>query len=234
MVVNLKIRTNYSLRLETPDDGEILIDYSKNLINEEVWDLLLELAKARRVTDYQKAMMSGSPINTTEKRAVLHVALRNRSLDPVLVNGRNVMPDVMSELEHMKIFTKSIQEGKWLGCTGLPISDVVNIGIGGSDLGPLMVTEALKPYSMGLQMHFVSNIDGSHLAEVLKHVNYETTLFIVASKTFTTKETITNATSAKKWLLEKTNDVNMLLITSCLNFIIDDDLFGWGYFRSLR
>lgn len=196
-----------SLRLETPNDGEILIDYSKNLINKEVWKLLLELAKSRRVADYREAMMSGRPINTTEKRAVLHVALRNRSLESVLVDCHSVMPDVIAELEHMKDFTKSILEGEWLGCTGLPISDVVNIGIGGSDLGPLMVTEALKPYSKGLQMHFVSNIDGSHLAEVLKYVNYETTLFIVASKTFTTKETITNAISAKKWLLQKTNDV---------------------------
>lgn len=195
------------MTLQTPSDGEILIDYSKNLINDEIWKQLLQLAKQRNVPEYRDAMMSGKYINTTEKRAVLHVALRNRSLDPILVNCKNVMPDVVAELEHMKIFTKSVLDGEWLGCTGLKMTDVVNIGIGGSDLGPLMVTEALKPFSKGLRMHFVSNIDGTHLAEVLKHVNYETTLFIVASKTFTTKETITNATSAKTWLIKKTKDV---------------------------
>lgn len=197
----------YSLTLTTPTDGDILIDYSKHRIDDEVWKMLLQLAAARKIPLHRDAMMSGKSINTTEKRAVLHVALRNRSQDPILVDCKNVMPDVMAELEHMKTFTTKILEGEWLGCTGLPISDVVNIGIGGSDLGPLMVTEALKPYSKGLQMHFVSNIDGSHLAEVLKSLNYETSLFIIASKTFTTKETITNAISAKQWLLEKTHDV---------------------------
>ncbi|TDG50987.1 hypothetical protein AWZ03_002642 [Drosophila navojoa] len=198
--------SKYSLRLSTPNDGEILLDYSKNRVNEEVWPLLLELAKVRRVEAARDAMFGGQHINITENRAVLHTALRNRGGESVLLDGKDVMPDVRAELAHMKEFTNKVISGVWRGCTGKQITDVVNIGIGGSDLGPLMVTEALKPYGKGLHSHFVSNIDGTHMAEVLKKVNYETTLFIIASKTFTTQETITNATSAKTWLLEHAKD----------------------------
>lgn len=154
-------------------------------------------------------MFSGKKINFTENRAVLHIALRNRSNKPIMVDGKDVMPDVNAVLAHMKEFTNDILSGTWKGYTGQKITDVVNIGIGGSDLGPLMVTEALKAYSQGLGIHFVSNIDGTHMAEVLKKVKPETTLFIIASKTFTTQETITNATSAKKWLLEHAKDVSI-------------------------
>jgi len=196
----------YSLRIPTPCDGEILLDYSKNRIDQDVWGLLLELAKARRVAEARDAMMTGEHINITEDRAVLHIALRNRSNAPICVDGKDVMPDIRAELAHMKEFTNQVLSGVWRGCSGKQITDVVNIGIGGSDLGPLMVTEALKPYCKGLRSHFVSNIDGTHMAEVLKRIEYETTLFIIASKTFTTQETITNATSAKEWLLEHAKD----------------------------
>lgn len=194
------------MKLQTPNDGEILLDYSKNRITEEVWSLLLDLAKARKVTEARDAEFSGVHINITEDRAVLHTALRNRGNAPLLVDGKDVLPDVRAVLKHMKEFTNQVLSGEWKGYTGKKITDVVNIGIGGSDLGPLMVTEALKPYGKGLTSHFVSNIDGTHMAETLRKVNAETTLFIIASKTFTTQETITNATSAKTWLLEKAKD----------------------------
>ncbi|XP_033254743.1 glucose-6-phosphate isomerase-like [Drosophila miranda] len=200
--------SKFSLRLRTPNDGEILLDYSKNRVNDDVWNLLIDLAKSRRVEPARDAMFSGQHINITENRAVLHTALRNRSADAVLVDNTDVMPDVRAELQHMKEFTNKVISGVWRGSTGKQITDVVNIGIGGSDLGPLMVTEALKPYGKGLYSHFVSNIDGTHMAEVLKKVNYETTLFIIASKTFTTQETITNATSAKTWLLDHAKDAD--------------------------
>uniref|UniRef100_D3TME3 Glucose-6-phosphate isomerase n=1 Tax=Glossina morsitans morsitans TaxID=37546 RepID=D3TME3_GLOMM len=193
----------YSIRLRTESDGEILIDYSKNLINDEIMGKLLELAKARRVAEARDAMMSGEFINTTENRAVLHIALRNLDETPILVDCESVMPKVLAELAHMKEFTRRVLSGEWTGCTNKSITDVVNIGIGGSDLGPLMVTEALKHYAKHLRCHFVSNIDSTHLVEVLKKINYETTLFIIASKTFTTQETITNANSAKSWFLEQ-------------------------------
>ncbi|XP_049940554.1 glucose-6-phosphate isomerase [Schistocerca serialis cubense] len=196
----------FSLKIQTPDHGAILIDYSKNRINSEIMGTLLELAKARQVEKARDLMFSGAKINFTEDRAVLHVALRNRSNTPILVDGKDVMPEVNSVLEHMKTFTKQVITGEWKGYTGKPIKDVINIGIGGSDLGPLMVTEALKHYAIGPQVHFVSNIDGTHLAETLKKVNPETTLFIIASKTFTTQETITNATSAREWFLAKAKD----------------------------
>lgn len=199
----------FSLHIQTPNDGEILLDYSKNRITDDVWKLLLDLANVRKVAEARDAMMSGEHINITEDRAVLHIALRNRSPNPILVDSKDVMPDVRAELTHMKEFTNQLISGVWRGCTGKQITDVVNIGIGGSDLGPLMVTEALKPYCKGLRSHFVSNIDGTHMAEVLKKVDYETTLFIIASKTFTTQETITNATSAKTWLLEHAKDVSI-------------------------
>lgn len=193
---------NFSLKLETPDDGPILLDYSKNRLNSEVLGLLFELARARKIEEARDAMFSGQKINFTEGRAVLHTALRNRANTPILVDGKDVMPDVNGVLEHMKQFTNQVLSKEWKGFTGKPIEDVINIGIGGSDLGPLMVTEALKPYHVGPRVHFVSNIDGTHIAETLKKLNPETALFIIASKTFTTQETITNATSAKKWLLE--------------------------------
>lgn len=155
-------------------------------------------------------MFSGEKINRTENRAVLHVALRNRSNTPILVDGKDVMPEVNAVLEKMKTFSEAIISGEWKGYTGKAITDVVNIGIGGSDLGPYMVTEALRPYKNHLNMHFVSNVDGTHIAEVLKKVNPETTLFTVASKTFTTQETMTNAHSARDWFLKAAGDENTL------------------------
>ncbi|XP_015777813.1 PREDICTED: glucose-6-phosphate isomerase-like [Acropora digitifera] len=164
-------------------------------------------AKARGVETLRQKMFSGEKINFTEDRAVLHIALRNRSNKPIMVDGMNVMDDVNRVLTQMRKFTEDVRSGSWKGYTGKPITDVVNIGIGGSDLGPLMVTEALKPYGKdGLHVHFVSNIDGTHLAKTVATLNPETTLFIVASKTFTTIETITNAKSAREWLLKKLKD----------------------------
>ncbi|CAG9859661.1 unnamed protein product [Phyllotreta striolata] len=191
----------FSIKLKTPEDGDILVDFSKNRIDREGLDLLLDLARCRKIEKARELMFNGCKINSTENRAVLHVALRNRCGTPIKVDGKDVMPDVNGVLEHMKDFTCKVLSGEWKGYTEKKITDVVNIGIGGSDLGPLMVTEALKPYSQGLKMHFVSNIDGTHLAEVLKKVNPETVLFIIASKTFTTQETCTNAKSAKDWFL---------------------------------
>lgn len=196
----------FSIRIPTPHDGDILLDYSKNRIDNEALELLLNLARSRNVEKARDAMFTGEKINFTEDRAVLHIALRNRQNRPILVNGKDVTPDVNEVLAHMKEFSQKVISGDWKGYTGKPITDVINIGIGGSDLGPLMVTEALKPYANHLKVHFVSNIDGTHLAEVLKRLNPETALFIIASKTFTTQETITNATSAKNWFLEAAKD----------------------------
>ena len=184
----------------------MLVDYSKNRITEETLSKLLDLAKETQLTDAIKSMFSGEKINRTEDRAVLHVALRNRSNTPILVDGKDVMPEVNAVLEKMKQFSEAIISGSWKGYTGKPITDVVNIGIGGSDLGPFMVTEALRPYKNHLNMHFVSNVDGTHIAEVLKKVNPESTLFLVASKTFTTQETMTNALSARDWFLQTAGD----------------------------
>ncbi|XP_078462595.1 glucose-6-phosphate isomerase-like [Lampetra fluviatilis] len=196
----------FSLLLNT-DDGELLLDYSKNLITPEVMDLLLDLARSRGIEKARDRMFSGEKINFTENRAVLHVALRNRSSKPMVVDGKDVMPDVNAVLDKMRGFCERVRSGQWKGYSGKPISDVVNIGIGGSDLGPLMVTEALKPYSKGgPNSWFVSNIDGTHMAKTLAVLDPETTLFIIASKTFTTQETITNAESAKEWLLKKAGD----------------------------
>ncbi len=180
----------------------ILIDYSKNRINAETVQLLIDLAKETKVDQAIQQMFAGDIINVTEKRSVLHTALRNRSNEPVLVDGKDVMPQINEVLAQMKTFSEKVISGEWKGYTGKEITDVVNIGIGGSDLGPVMVTEALKHYKTRLNVHFVSNIDGTHLAETFKVVNPETTLFIVASKTFTTQETMTNAFTAKQWLLE--------------------------------
>lgn len=182
--------------------NDILLDYSKNRINQKTMSLLNELALERGVKKGIDEMFLGKPINNTEKRSVLHTALRNRSNSPILVNGKDVMPEVNHVLEKMKSFTHKVRSKEWLGYSGKYIKDVVNIGIGGSDLGPLMVTECLKPYSGDLNVHFVSNVDGSHIAETLKGLEPETTLFVVASKTFTTQETLTNARSAKKWFLD--------------------------------
>ena len=185
--------------------NDILLDFSKNRITSETFKLLVDLAKETGVEVGIKAMFSGHQINNTEKRSVLHTALRNRSNTPVIVNGKDVMPQINEVLTQMRLFTKKVRNGEWKGFSGKSITDVVNIGIGGSDLGPLMVSEALKPYGGDhLKVHFVSNIDGTHIAETLKQVNQETTLFVIASKTFTTQETLTNASSAKDWFLQST------------------------------
>ncbi|EHR8144663.1 glucose-6-phosphate isomerase [Escherichia coli] len=187
-------------------DDQMLVDYSKNRITEETLAKLQDLAKECDLAGAIKSMFSGEKINRTENRAVLHVALRNRSNTPILVDGKDVMPEVNAVLEKMKTFSEAIISGEWKGYTGKAITDVVNIGIGGSDLGPYMVTEALRPYKNHLNMHFVSNVDGTHIAEVLKKVNPKTTLFLVASKTFTTQETMTNAHSARDWFLKAAGD----------------------------
>ncbi|KAL1007473.1 hypothetical protein UPYG_G00087260 [Umbra pygmaea] len=198
----------FSTTLKT-DHGDILIDYSKNLITEDVMKMLFELGRSRGIEAARDKMFSGEKINFTEGRAVLHVALRNRSNYPIMVDGHDVMPEVNQVLDKMQVFCHKVRSGEWKGWTGKSITDVVNIGIGGSDLGPLMVTEALKNYSKGgPRVHFVSNIDGTHIAKTLTELNAETTLFIVASKTFTTQETITNATSAKEWFLEHAKDTS--------------------------
>ncbi|MBY7997348.1 glucose-6-phosphate isomerase [Vibrio fluvialis] len=186
--------------------NDILVDYSKNLVNEETMKHLFALAEETDVKSAIQAMFSGEAINQTEGRSVLHTALRNRSNTPVMVKGEDVMPAVNAVLEKMKSFSERIIGGEWKGFTGKAITDVVNIGIGGSDLGPYMVTEALTPYKNHLTMHFVSNVDGTHIAETLKKVNPETTLFLVASKTFTTQETMTNAHSARDWFLTTAGD----------------------------
>ncbi len=185
---------------------QMLVDFSKNRITSETLDKLLALANETNLQDAIKSMFSGEKINRTEERAVLHVALRNRSNTPIVVDGKDVMPEVNAVLEKMKGFSERIISGDWKGYTGKPITDVVNIGIGGSDLGPFMATEALRPFKNHLNMHFVSNVDGTHIAEVLKKVSPETTLFLVASKTFTTQETMTNALSARDWFLKTAGD----------------------------
>lgn len=191
----------FSLQFE-----DILIDYSKNIINEEVMKLLVDLATEVELKTAIDAMFRGEKINRTENRPVLHVALRNRTNTPILVDGQDVMPEVNRVLEQMRNFSEAIISGAWKGFTGKRIESIVNIGIGGSDLGPVMVTEALRPYWANVQPYFVSNVDGTHIAETLKKVDPETTLFIIASKTFTTQETMTNAESARAWFLEKTQN----------------------------
>lgn len=182
--------------------GDILLDYSKNRINEETMALLIQLARECKLKDAIEAMFNGEKINETEKRAVLHTALRNRSGKPVLTEGKDVMPDIQAVLERMKDFSGRVISGDWKGFSGKGITDVVNIGIGGSDLGPVMVTEGLKAYKTRLNMHFVSNVDATQIAETLKELDPETTLFLIASKTFTTQETMANANSAKEWFLK--------------------------------
>ena len=202
---DLKRFQKYSLKFE-----DILVDFSKNIVDDYVLELLNDLANECGLKDAIKSFFTGEKINATEDRAVLHPALRNRSNKPIIVDGEDVMPEVNAVLDQMKSFSEKIISGSWIGYTAKAITDIVNIGIGGSDLGPLMVTEALKPYKNHLNLHFVSNVDATHIAETLKKVNPETTLFIVASKTFTTQETMTNANSAKDWFLKSAKNIDFV------------------------
>jgi glucose-6-phosphate isomerase len=189
------------------DLGDILFDYSKNIMTQETLQLLMQLAAECQLPQAIDAMFGGEAINATENRAVLHTALRNMGNKPVMTGGQDVMPEVNAVLAQMKECCRRIHSGEWTGYTGKKIRYIVNIGIGGSDLGPVMVTEALRPYWIeGMQVYFVSNVDGTHIAETLRKINAEETLFLVASKTFTTQETMTNAHSARKWFLEKAGD----------------------------
>ena len=184
--------------------GDMLVDYSKNITTEDTKKMLFDLARARDVKGWTEHLLNGDKINNTEQRAVLHTALRNRSNRPIMVDDKDVMPDVNRVLAQMREFTEAVRHGEWKGNTGKRITDIVNIGIGGSDLGPVMVTEALTPYGRDkLHMHFVSNVDGTHLVETLRHLHRETTLFVIVSKTFTTQETITNARTARDWFLTR-------------------------------
>ncbi len=187
--------------------GDLLLDFSKNRIDERIFASLLRLAEETGLRDATEAMFTGEKINRTEDRAVLHIALRNRSNRPIYAEGKDVMPEINAVLKQMEDFCSRVHSGAWKGYTGKTITDIVNIGIGGSDLGPVMVTEALGHYKLpDIESHFVSNVDGTHIAETLKGLNPETTLFLVASKTFTTQETMTNAHSARDWLLKAAND----------------------------
>jgi glucose-6-phosphate isomerase len=192
-------------------EGDLLFDYSKNLITAETLDLLTSLANECGVSDAIEAMFNGEKINQTENRAVLHTALRNFSQESVMTDGGDVMPGIKKVLAQMEALCDQIHSGTWKGYTGKPIRQIVNIGIGGSDLGPVMVTEALKPYWVkGMEVHFVSNVDGTHIAECLKKLDPEQTLFLIASKTFTTQETMTNALSARNWFIEKSGDASQV------------------------
>jgi len=200
--------SKYSHVFKNGADGtEILFDFSKNFLNDETLPLLIKLAKEAGLEELRDEMFKGEKINFTEGRAVYHVALRNTENWPMAVDGKSVVEDVNSVLEHMKEFSEQVRSGEWKGYSGKAIKTIVNIGIGGSDLGPVMVSEALKPYGKeDFTLHFVSNIDGTHIAEALKHSDPETTLFLIASKTFTTAETCTNANTAKKWFLKTAKD----------------------------
>ncbi|PIQ89368.1 MAG: glucose-6-phosphate isomerase [Candidatus Omnitrophica bacterium CG11_big_fil_rev_8_21_14_0_20_42_13] len=193
--------SKFSLRFE-----DMLFDYSKNILTEQTLKLLLSLAQETCLRDAIEQMFSGAKINETEGRAVLHTALRNRSNSPVVTEGKDVMGEVNSVLGQMRQFCDDLISGNWKGYTNKPISDIVNIGIGGSDLGPAMVTEALRPYKKRINAHFVSNVDASNIAEALKMINHETAVFIVASKTFTTQETMANAHTARRWFMESAKD----------------------------
>merc|ERR1711939_928562 len=189
------------------DNSELLFDFSKNFLTEETLKLLVDLAKEANLEQTRGAMFAGDKINFTEKRAVYHVALRNVTNQPMAVDGKSVVEETNSVLEHMKEFSEQIRSGEWKGYTGKKLTTIINIGIGGSDLGPVMVSEALKPYGdRNMKLHFVSNIDGTHIAEALKDSDPETTLFLIASKTFTTAETTTNANTAKKWFLQSAKE----------------------------
>lgn len=195
----------FSLKWQGRDGDEILLDYSKNRVDREAMRLLVALARKRDLEGWRERMFSGERINVTENRAVLHTALRS-SVDEILIDGVNIRDDVRKVLHRISVFVSQVRNGIWKGYSGKRITDVVNIGIGGSDLGPVMVTEAMKPYAGPIRTHFVSNIDGTHLAEVLKKVDPESVLFLIASKTFTTQETMTNAESARAWLTQHTID----------------------------
>ncbi|MDR6287522.1 glucose-6-phosphate isomerase [Inquilinus ginsengisoli] len=188
---------SFSLRL-----GDLLLDYSKNRVTAETLGLLFDLARQQGVETWRDRMFAGEPINGTEHRAVLHTALRADLAGSIEVDGQNVLPEVAASLKHMREFSDAVRDGSWTGHTGKPITDIINIGIGGSDLGPVMVSEALVPYHHPrIRMHFVSNVDGTHIAETLKRIDPETSLFLIASKTFTTQETLTNANTARRWFL---------------------------------
>ncbi len=191
-------------------NDSILLDYSKNLVTEETMQHLFALAKETELAAAIKAMYQGDKINKTEDRSVLHIALRNRSNTPIVLDGKDIMPEINAVLDKMQAFSARVIEGQWKGYTGKAITDIVNIGIGGSDLGPYMVSEALCTYKTRLNMHFVSNVDGTHIAETLKHLDPETCLFLVASKTFTTQETMTNALSARDWFLASAKDLSFV------------------------
>ena len=193
--------------------GDILFDYSKNIINDETLEILLKLAAECKLKEAIEAMFTGEKINETEDRAVLHTALRNFSDSPVNVDGKDVMPEINKVLQQMKTFCEKIHSGEWKGYSGKKIKYIVNIGIGGSDLGPFMVTEALKPYTVpDLELYFVSNVDGTHIVETLKKCNPEETLFLIASKTFTTQETMTNAHTAREWFLESAKNEKQIAL----------------------
>ncbi|AMA65191.1 Glucose-6-phosphate isomerase [Candidatus Arsenophonus lipoptenae] len=187
-------------------NNQILVDFSKNRITDNTLNKLLNLAKETKLSHAINSMFSGAKINKTEDRPVLHIALRNRSNTPIKLDGIDVMPQINAVLDKMRCFSELVINGNWKGYTGKAITDIVNIGIGGSDLGPYMVTEALKPYKNHLNMHFVSNVDGSHIAEIFKKIKPETTLFLIASKTFTTQETMTNAMTSRKFFLDSAID----------------------------
>jgi len=198
--------SKFSLRFE-----DILVDYSKNIISEETFLFLLDLARETGVKDAIEKMFAGEKINETEHRAVLHVALRNRSHTPMYVDGKDVMGEIDRVMTQMERFSSMVISGEWKGYTGQPMTDIVNIGIGGSDLGPVMVTEALKPYrTPHIRTHFISNIDGTHITETLKGLSPDTTLFMVASKTFTTQETMTNAHTARGWFMKAAKDATLV------------------------
>lgn len=211
-IENVQMRDLFSQDESRFDDfhlkfNDILLDYSKNRITKETMSLLMDLARDCGLQDWTKKMFSGEKINHTENRAVLHTALRNRSAEPVYVDGIDVMPEVKSELEKMRQFSEAVRSGQWLGFSGKPVLDIVNIGVGGSDLGPVMVSEALRPYGkVGVHLHYVSNVDPSHICDTLKDLDPERTLFIVSSKSFTTQDTIMNAETARDWLIENSRD----------------------------
>lgn len=208
-----KFNAHYSSP-SSPESTDILLDYSKNLINSKILSTLFDLVNQAKVTETRDAMFNGDHINTSEDRAVLHIALRN--VDNKFKINEAGADEVQAVIDHMTTFSNSIRSGQWKGYTGKPITTIINIGIGGSDLGPQMVTEALKPYgSSTLDMKFVSNIDGTHIVEALKDSNPETTLFIIASKTFTTQETITNAITARDWFLAAAVNVSVTPSLCC-------------------
>jgi len=204
--------------------NDFILDFSKNRVTEETLNHLIKLAEESELKDAINKYFNGDKINKTENRAVLHTALRNQNDNQVFVNKKDVMPEVKETLNKIKIFTKRVVSGEFKGYSGKAITDVVNIGIGGSDLGPRMVVESLQYYKNNLNTHFVSNIDGDHVSEVLKELNPETTLFIIVSKTFTTQETITNATTIKKWFLSpkyntKVDDIQHNFVAVSTNLI---------------